>query len=109
MQCTAEVGAVECQDAYAIGNPFQRACFSGHNQQLCIVVAFDSETVWDIPFLFDVCYMEVNLIAHLNAFDVIGNETRTDGCHVDINAVAMALNTSFLCGADLVRIVVVLQ
>ena len=73
VESRAEVGAVVGDDACAVGNPLQRAGLARHDEQLGVVGALNGESVWNVPFLFDVGHVEVNLITHIDALDVVGH------------------------------------
>src|SRR6218665_2208314 len=51
VQCRAEIGTVDREDADAVGHPFQRGGFTGHDKQFPVVSAFYSKSVWYIPVL----------------------------------------------------------
>src|SRR5690606_31389318 len=85
VECRAKVGTVERIDTRLFWQPFQRLRFAWHNEYLRIAGTLDSETVWYVPILFQVCHMEIDFIADTHPFNIIRRQVRANCSHIHVN------------------------
>src|ERR1051325_4281462 len=99
MKRRAEIRAVERVYASVLGNPPDRAGLARLHDQLGVLVAEHREAVQDVPILFDVGDVEVDRVTLLNTLDVVRGEMAADRDHLDVDALAFALDPRLRLGA----------
>src|SRR5690606_18769781 len=82
MKRRTEVGAVEWIDAGLLGFPKQGLRLTGHNEQFSRIRAHYAKAMRHIPILFQIGYVEIDFIAHLDSFQIVGVEMASDGAHI---------------------------
>src|SRR5690606_9087252 len=109
VECRAKVGTVERIDTRLFWQPFQRLRFAWHNEYLRIAGTLDSETVWYVPILFQVCHMEIDFIADTHPFNIIRRQVRANCSHIHVNFLPFPFHPGLALAFRHVRMFIVFE
>ena len=68
-----------------------------------------TESVRNIPVLFEIGHMEIDFVANLDPFDVVRDKVRANRTHVYMHRLTVAFDTRLVLGLDRVRILVLID